>query len=116
MGLAVEIEGALSYGGLFSSPGNLHEATTWLASEQRRNGLLSQTARLAEKAHGAHGAAPHLVALEDSNAKLAWLKQLVSDLTAHNARIADMEFPIGEYIAEPIAYFTGGWKKWFEKK
>ena len=37
-------------------------------------------------------------------------------LNAHNARIADMEFPIGEYIAEPIAYFTGGWKKWFEKK
>lgn len=115
MGLAVELEGALSYGGLFSSPGNLHEATTWLAAEQRRHGILAQTAQMAETAHGAHGAAPHARALEESGKRVAWLTQLVVELTAHNTRIAPMRFTWAAFLAEPLAYLTGSWKRQFER-
>lgn len=115
MGLAVEFEGLLSYGGLFSQPGNLGEAKTWLAAEQRRLGILAQTLKHAEASGNAHNVEAHKAAYDSALANVEWLTQVEKDLTAHNARIAPMQFGWGAYIAEPLAYLTGGWKKWFEK-
>ncbi len=115
MGLAVEVEGLLSYGGLFSQPAYLGEAQAWLAAEQRRLGILAQTLRHAEAAADPHNVAPHKAAFENAQARVEWLTQLVGELTRHNERIAPMKFSWIDYLLEPLGYFTGAWKKQFEK-
>ncbi len=104
MSIALEVESALSYGGLFSQPACLNDAKAWLAAEERRLGILAQTLQRAEASGDPHAVAPHKAAFEDSQARVKWLTTLTAELTAHNERIAPMKFSWAAWIAEPLGY------------